>query len=135
MGLWRVLQREGRLGKFEVFKPQVPKRVTDKNDSLSKLSQDILSSIWYWYVDPKTGEAVVIGKVWSDSGSLVPREVIRVFDEICFINLSVKDPEVLADKYCMYTDEWTKFLASKYDKVVKFCLDYKRKMEAKAGEP
>ncbi|KAI3676358.1 hypothetical protein L1987_85964 [Smallanthus sonchifolius] len=129
-------RERGRSGKFEVFKPQVPKRVRDKNVRhpvthkslkklvykpvlcetripLSKLSQDILGNIWYWYVDPKTGEAVVIGKVWSKSGSLVSRELIRVFDEVCFINFSVKDLEALADKYCMYTDEWTKSLASK----------------------
>ncbi|KAI3827706.1 hypothetical protein L1987_01789 [Smallanthus sonchifolius] len=140
-----------------MFKPQVPKRVKDKNARhpltnrsikklvykpvlcetkipLSKLSQDILGNIWYWYVVPKMGEAVVIGKVWSDSGSLVPRELIRVFDEVWFINFSVKDLEALADKYCMHTDEWTKFLASKYDRVIKFCLDYKKKMEAKDAE-
>ncbi|KAI3821882.1 hypothetical protein L1987_09457 [Smallanthus sonchifolius] len=157
MDLWQVPQREVRSGKFEMFKPQVPKRVRDKNARhpvtnkslkklvykpvlyeskihLSKLSQDILGNIWYWYVDPKSGEAVVIGKVCSESGSLVPRELIRVFDEVCFINFSVKDLEAPADKYCMYTDEWTKFLASIYDKVIKFCLDYKKKMEAKAGE-
>ncbi|KAI3784152.1 hypothetical protein L1987_43246 [Smallanthus sonchifolius] len=157
MGLWQVLQRKVRSGKFEMFKPQVPKRVRDKNarhpvtnrslkklvykpvlcetnTPLSKLSQDILGNIWYWYVDPKSGEAVVIGKVWPDSGSLVPRELIRVFDEVCFINFSVNNLEALDDKYCIYTDEWTKFLASKYDKVIKFCLDYKKKMEAKAGE-
>ncbi|KAI3825108.1 hypothetical protein L1987_06584 [Smallanthus sonchifolius] len=140
-----------------MFKPQVPKQVKDKNArhpvtkrclkklvykpvlcetkiSLSKLSQDILGNIWYRYVDPKSGEAVVIGKVWSDSGSLVPRELIRVFDEVCFINFSMKDLEALADKYCMYTDEWKKFLSSKYNKLIKFCLDYKKKMEAKARE-
>ncbi|KAI3733274.1 hypothetical protein L1987_64494 [Smallanthus sonchifolius] len=76
MGLWQVLQREVRSGKFEMFKPQVPKRVRDKNVRhpvtnkslkklvykpvlceskipLSKLSKDILGNIWYWYVDPK----------------------------------------------------------------------------------
>ncbi|KAI3682860.1 hypothetical protein L1987_83186 [Smallanthus sonchifolius] len=149
-----VLQREARSRKFEVFKPQVPKRVKDKKARhpvtkkylkklvykpvlcetkipLSKLSQDILGDMWYWYVDPKTGEAVVIGKVRSESGCLVSRELIRVFDEVCFINFSVKDLEALADRYCMHTDEWMKFLASKYDKVIKFCLDYKKKMEAK----
>ncbi|KAI3717516.1 hypothetical protein L1987_69188 [Smallanthus sonchifolius] len=107
-----------------MFKPQVPKRVRDKNVRnhvtnkrlkklvykpvlcqtkipLSKLSQDILGNIWYWYVDPKSGETVVIGNVWSESGSLVPRELIRVFDEVCFINFYVKDLEALADKYCM----------------------------------
>ncbi|KAI3813787.1 hypothetical protein L1987_18522 [Smallanthus sonchifolius] len=31
MGLWVVLQREARSGKFEMFKPQVPKRVKDKH--------------------------------------------------------------------------------------------------------
>ncbi|KAI3810675.1 hypothetical protein L1987_20297 [Smallanthus sonchifolius] len=154
MGLWVVLQREARSGKFEVFKPQGPKRVKDKTARhpvtkkflkklvykpvlcetkipLSRLSQDILGDMWYWYVDPKTGEAVVIGKVRSEKGCLVPRELIRVFDEFCFINFFVKDLEALADRYCMHTDEWTKFLASKYDKVIKFCLDYKKKMEAK----
>ncbi|KAI3815521.1 hypothetical protein L1987_15192 [Smallanthus sonchifolius] len=30
MGLWVVLQREARSGNFEMFKPQVPKRVKDK---------------------------------------------------------------------------------------------------------
>ncbi|KAI3776074.1 hypothetical protein L1987_45835 [Smallanthus sonchifolius] len=124
MGLWQVLQREVRSGKFEMFKPQVPKRVKDKNARhpvtkkslkklvyksalcetkipLSKLSQDIQGNLWYWYIDPKSGEEVVIGKVWSDSGSLVPRELIIVFDEVCFINFSVKDLEALADKYCI----------------------------------
>ncbi|KAI3825176.1 hypothetical protein L1987_06652 [Smallanthus sonchifolius] len=138
-------------------KPQIPKRVRDKNGRhpmtkrslkklvyklvvyetkipLGKLSQDILGNIWYWYVHPKSGEAVVIRKVWFDSGILVPRELIRVFDEVCFINFSVKDLEALADKYCMYTDEWTKFLAPKYDKVIKFCPVYKKKMEAKVAE-
>ncbi|KAI3828203.1 hypothetical protein L1987_02300 [Smallanthus sonchifolius] len=157
MGLWKVLHREARSGKFEVFKPQVPKRVKDKNARhlvtkkrlkklvykqvicetkipMSKISKDILGDMWYWYVDPKTGEAVVIGKVRSESGCLVPRELIRVFDEVCFINFSVKDLETPADTYCMLTDEWTKFLASKYDKVIKFCLDYKKKMEAKDAE-
>ncbi|KAI3810759.1 hypothetical protein L1987_20381 [Smallanthus sonchifolius] len=86
-----------------------------------------------WQIQ-KWGEAVVIGKVWSDSGSLVLRELIRVFDEVYFINFSVKDLEALADRYCMHTDEWTKFLSSKYDKVIKFCLDYKKKMEAKDAE-
>ncbi|KAI3814173.1 hypothetical protein L1987_18920 [Smallanthus sonchifolius] len=89
-----VLQREARSGKFEVFKPQVPKRDKDKNAR----HPDILGDIWYWYVDPKTGEAVVIGKVRLESGCLVPRELIRVFDEICFINFSVKDLEALADR-------------------------------------
>ncbi|KAI3821407.1 hypothetical protein L1987_08974 [Smallanthus sonchifolius] len=154
MGLWQVLQREARSGKFKVFKPQVPNRVKDKKARhpvtkkylkklvyklvlcetkipLSKLYQDILGDMWYCYVDSKTGEAVIMGKVWSDSGSLVPRELIRVFDEVRFINFSVKDLEALADKYCIHTDEWTKFLASKYNKVIKFCLDYKKKMEAK----
>ncbi|KAI3732489.1 hypothetical protein L1987_63694 [Smallanthus sonchifolius] len=121
MGLWVVLQREARSGKFEVFKPQVPKRFKDKTARhpvtkkflkklvyksvlcetkipLSKLSQDILGDMWYWYVDPKTGETVVIGKVRSESGCLVPRELIRVFDEVCFITFSVKDLEALADR-------------------------------------
>ncbi|KAI3821599.1 hypothetical protein L1987_09168 [Smallanthus sonchifolius] len=114
MGLWRTLQKEGRSGNFEMFKPQMPKRVRDKNVRhpvtnrslkklvynpmlyetripLSKLSQDILGNMWYWYVDPKTGEAVVMGNIRSESGSLVPKELIRVFDEITFINFSVKD--------------------------------------------
>ncbi|KAI3807428.1 hypothetical protein L1987_23356 [Smallanthus sonchifolius] len=89
MGLWQKL----------VYKPVL----CETKIPLSKLSQDILGNIWYWYVDPKTGEAVVIGKV-------------------------------LADRYCMHIDEWTKFLASKYDKVIKFFLDYKKKMEAKDSE-
>ncbi|KAI3732705.1 hypothetical protein L1987_63912 [Smallanthus sonchifolius] len=154
MGLWVVLQREGRSGKFEMFKPQVPKRVKDKHARhpvtkknlkklvykpvrcetkipLSKLSQDILGDMWYWYVDPKTGEAVIMGKVRSESGNIVLKELIRIFDEVCFINFSVKDLEVLAERYCVYTDEWTKLLASKYDKVNMFCLEYKKKMEAK----
>ncbi|KAI3725343.1 hypothetical protein L1987_65129 [Smallanthus sonchifolius] len=42
-------------------------------------------------VDPKTGEAVVRGKIRSESGNLEPKELIRVFDEITFINFSVKD--------------------------------------------
>ncbi|KAI3774224.1 hypothetical protein L1987_48771 [Smallanthus sonchifolius] len=152
MGLWVVLQREARSGKFEMFKPQVPKRVKDKHAvhpvtkknlkklvykpmrcetkiPLSKLSQDILGDMWYWYVDPKTSEAVIMGKGRSESGNLVPKELIRIFDEVCFINFSVKDLEVLAEHYCVYTDEWTKLLASKYDKVIKFFLDYKKKME------
>ncbi|KAI3813338.1 hypothetical protein L1987_18059 [Smallanthus sonchifolius] len=156
IGLWRTLQKEGRSGNFEMFKPQMPKRVRDKNVRhpmtnrnlnklvynpvlcetripLSKLSQDILGNMWYWYVDPKTGEAVVMGKIRSESGSLVPKELIRVFDEITFINFSVKDLTALNDKYCIYTDEWTKLQASRYNKLVKFCLDYKMKMEAKAG--
>ncbi|KAI3762501.1 hypothetical protein L1987_52931 [Smallanthus sonchifolius] len=154
MGLWVVLQREARSGKFEMFKPQVPKRVKDKHAvhpvtkkhlkklvykpvrcetkiPLSKLSQDILGDMWYWYVDPKTGEAVIMGKGRSESGNMVPKELIRIFDEVCFINFSVKDLEVLAERYCVYTYEWTKLLASKYEKVIKFCLDYKKKMEAK----
>ncbi|KAI3821632.1 hypothetical protein L1987_09201 [Smallanthus sonchifolius] len=121
MGLWVVLQWEARSGKFDMFKPQVPKRVKDKTARhpmtkkflkklvykpvlcetkipLSKLSQDILGDMWYWYVDPKTGEAVVIGKVRSESGCLVPRGLIRVFNEVCFINFSVKDLEALADR-------------------------------------
>ncbi|KAI3825657.1 hypothetical protein L1987_07193 [Smallanthus sonchifolius] len=128
MGLWNVLQREVRSGKFEMFKPQVPKRVKDKN-ARHPVTKKCLK---------KTGiqasAAVGIGNVWLDSGSLVPRELIRVFDEVCFINFSVKDLEALADRYCMHTDEWTKFLTSKYDKVIKFCLDYKKKMEAKHAE-
>ncbi|KAI3784142.1 hypothetical protein L1987_43235 [Smallanthus sonchifolius] len=154
MGLWVVLQREARSGKFEMFKPQVPKRVKDKHARhpvtkkhlkklvykpvrcetkipLSKFSQDIICDMWYWYADPKTGEAVIMGKVRSESGNIVPNELIRIFDEFCFINFSVKDLEALADRYCVYTDEWTKLLASKYDKVIKFCLEYKKKMEAK----
>ncbi|KAI3802297.1 hypothetical protein L1987_30427 [Smallanthus sonchifolius] len=154
MGLWVTLQREARSGKFEYFKPQVPRRVKDKHTvhpvtkkhikrlvykpvqcetkiPLSKLSQDILGDMWYWYVDPKTGEAVIMGKVRSESGNKVPKELIRIFDEVCFINFSVKDLEVLAERYCVHTDEWTKLLASKYDKVIKFYLDYKKKMEAK----
>ncbi|KAI3695137.1 hypothetical protein L1987_78125 [Smallanthus sonchifolius] len=86
--------------------------------------------MWYWYVDQKMGEAVIMGKGRSESGNMVPKELIRIFDEVCFINFSVKDLEVLAERYCVYTDEWTKLLASKYDKVIKFCLDYKKKMEA-----
>ncbi|KAI3802133.1 hypothetical protein L1987_30260 [Smallanthus sonchifolius] len=154
MGLWVTLQREARSGNFEYLKPQVPRRVKDKHAvhpvtkkplkrlvykpvrcetkiPLSKLPQDILGDMWYWYVDPKTGEAVVMGKGMSDSGNTVPKEVIRVFDEVCFINFSVNDLEVLADKFCIHTDEWTKLLSAKYDKVIKFCLDYKKKMEAK----
>ncbi|KAI3824058.1 hypothetical protein L1987_05505 [Smallanthus sonchifolius] len=154
MGLWVTLQREARSGKFEYFKPQVPRRVKDNHAvhpvtkkhikrlvyklvqcetkiPLSKLSQDILGDMWYWYVDPKTGEAVIMGKVRSESGNTVPKELIRIFDEVCFINFSVKDLEVLAECYCVHTDEWTKLLASKYDKVIKFCLDYKKKIEAK----
>ncbi|KAI3811048.1 hypothetical protein L1987_20764 [Smallanthus sonchifolius] len=154
MGLWVVLQREARSGKFEMFMPQVPKRVKDKHAihlvtkkhlkklvykpvrcetkiTLSKLSQDILGDMWYWYVDPKTGEAMIMGKGRSESENIVPKELIGIFDEVCFINFSVKDLEVLAERYCVYTDEWTKLLASKYDKVIKFCLDYKKKMEAK----
>ncbi|KAI3784071.1 hypothetical protein L1987_43163 [Smallanthus sonchifolius] len=154
MGLWVTLQREARSGKFEYFKPQVPKRVKDKHAvhpvtkkhikklvykpvrcetkiPLSKLPQDILGDMWYWYVDPKTGEAVVMGKGKSASGNMVPKEVIRIFDEVCFINFSVNDLEVLADKYCIHTDEWTKLLSAKYDKLIKFCLDYKKKMEPK----
>ncbi|KAI3783400.1 hypothetical protein L1987_42481 [Smallanthus sonchifolius] len=72
-----------------------------------------------------------MGKGHSESGNLVPKELIRIFDEVCFINFSVKDLEALADRYCVYTDEWTKLLASKYDKVIKLCLDYKKKTEAK----
>ncbi|KAI3814078.1 hypothetical protein L1987_18823 [Smallanthus sonchifolius] len=72
-----------------------------------------------------------MGKVRSKSGNTIPKELIRIFDEVCFINFSVKDLEVLAERYCVHTDEWTKLLASKYDKVIKFCLDYKKKMEAK----
>ncbi|KAI3802315.1 hypothetical protein L1987_30445 [Smallanthus sonchifolius] len=147
-------QREARSGKFEYFKPQVPRRVKDKHAvhpvtkkplkrlvykpvrcetkiPLSKLPQDILGDMWYWYVDPKTGEAVIMGKGKSDSGNTMPKEVIRVFDEVCFINFSVNDLEVLADKFCIHTDEWTKLLSAKYDKLIKFCLDYKKKMEAK----
>ncbi|KAI3828029.1 hypothetical protein L1987_02119 [Smallanthus sonchifolius] len=154
MGLGVTLQREARSGKFEYFKPQVPRRVKDKHAvhpvtkkpikrlvykpvrcetkiPLSKLPQDILGDMWYWYVDPKTGEAVVMSKGKSASGSMVPKEVIRIFDEVCFINFSVNDLEVLAYKYCIHTDEWTKLLSAKYDKVIKFCLDYKKKMEAK----
>ncbi|KAI3815522.1 hypothetical protein L1987_15193 [Smallanthus sonchifolius] len=89
--------------------------------------------MWYWYIDPKTGKAVIMGKGRSESGNLVPKELIRIFDEVCFINFSVKDLEVLAEHYCVYTDKWTKLLASKYDKVIKFCLDYKKKMEAEDG--
>ncbi|KAI3808121.1 hypothetical protein L1987_24064 [Smallanthus sonchifolius] len=55
------------------------------------------------------------------------------FDEITIINFSVKDLTVLNDKFCINTDEWTKLQASRYNKLVKFCLDYKLKMEAKAG--
>ncbi|KAI3742493.1 hypothetical protein L1987_60177 [Smallanthus sonchifolius] len=154
MGLWLTLQREARSGKFEYFKPQVPRRVKDKHVvhpmtkkhikrlvykpvqcetkiPLSKLPLDILGDMWYWYVDPKTGEAVVMGKDKSASGNMVPKEVIRIFDEVCFINFSVNDLEVLADKYCIHTDDWTKLLSAKYDKLIKFCLDYKKKMEAK----
>ncbi|KAI3815553.1 hypothetical protein L1987_15224 [Smallanthus sonchifolius] len=132
-----ILAREARSGNFEMFKPQVPKRVKDKHAihpvtkkhlkklvykpvrcetkiPLSKLSQDILGDMWYW--------------------NIVPKELIRIFDEVCFINFSVKDLEVLADRYCLHTDEWTKLLASKYDKVIKFCLDYKKKMDAKDGQ-
>ncbi|KAI3797621.1 hypothetical protein L1987_32881 [Smallanthus sonchifolius] len=139
MGLWVVLQREARSGNFEMFKPQVPKRVKDKHAlhpvtkkhlkklvykrvrcetkiPLSKLSQDILGDMWYWYVDPKTGEAMIMGKGRSESGNIVPKELIRIFDEVCFINFSMKDLEVLAERYCVYMDEWTKLLASKYDK-------------------
>ncbi|KAI3773966.1 hypothetical protein L1987_48506 [Smallanthus sonchifolius] len=128
MGLWVVLQREARLGKFKIFKPQVPKRVKDKHAvhpvtkkhlkklvykpvrcetkiPMSKLSQDILGDMWYWYVDPKTGEAVIMGKGRSESGNLVPKELIRIFDEVCFINFSVEDLEVLAEHYRVYTDE------------------------------
>ncbi|KAI3819418.1 hypothetical protein L1987_13252 [Smallanthus sonchifolius] len=154
MGLWSILQREARSGKYEYLKPQVPRRVKDKHAvypvtkkplkrlvykpvrcetkiPLSKLPQDILGDMWYWYVDPKTGEAVIMGKGKSDSGNTVPKEVIRVFDEVCFINFSVNDLEVLADKFCIHIDEWTKLLSAKYDKLIKFCLDYKKKMEAK----
>ncbi|KAI3825137.1 hypothetical protein L1987_06613 [Smallanthus sonchifolius] len=85
MGLWSILQREARSGKYEYLKPQVPRRVKDKHAvhpvtkkplkrlvykpvrcetkiPLSKLPQDILGDMWYWYVDPKTGEAVIMGK-------------------------------------------------------------------------
>ncbi|KAI3676156.1 hypothetical protein L1987_85756 [Smallanthus sonchifolius] len=121
MGLWVVLQREARSRNFEMFKPQVPKRVKDKyavhpvtkkhlkklvykpvrcetKIPLSKLSQDILGDMWYWYVDPKTGEAVIMGKGRSESGNIVPKELIRIFDDVCFINFYVKDLEVLADR-------------------------------------
>ncbi|KAI3794928.1 hypothetical protein L1987_37569 [Smallanthus sonchifolius] len=154
MGLWVTLQREARQGNFEYLKPQVPRRVKDKHVvhpvtkkpikrlvykpvrcetkiPLSKLPQDILGDMWYWYVDPKTGEAVVMSKGKSESGNMVPKEVIGIFDEVCFINFSVNDLEVLADKYCIHIDEWTKLLSAKYDKLIKFCLDYKKKMEAK----
>ncbi|KAI3802083.1 hypothetical protein L1987_30208 [Smallanthus sonchifolius] len=148
MGLWVTLQREARSGKFEYLKPQVPRRVKDKHTvhpvtrkpikrlvykpvrcetkiPLSKLPQDILGDMWYWYV------AVVMSKGKSASGNMVPKKVIRIFDEVCFINFSVNDLEVLADNYCIHTDEWTKLLSAKYDKLIKFCLDYKKKMEAK----
>ncbi|KAI3744828.1 hypothetical protein L1987_57921 [Smallanthus sonchifolius] len=75
-GLLGALQREGRSGNFK----------------------DILGSMWYWYVDPKTGEAVMMDKTSSKGESVEPRELIMVFDEICFINFSVKDLEVLHDK-------------------------------------
>ncbi|KAI3774014.1 hypothetical protein L1987_48556 [Smallanthus sonchifolius] len=64
----------------------------------------------YWYVDPKMGEAVIMGKGRSESGNIVPKELIRIFDEFCFINFSVKDLEVQAERYCVYTDEWTNSL-------------------------
>ncbi|KAI3762526.1 hypothetical protein L1987_52956 [Smallanthus sonchifolius] len=154
MGLWVTLQREAISGNFEYLKPQVPRRVKDKHAvhpvtkkpikrlvykpvrcetkiPLSKLPQDILGDMWHWYVDPKTGEAVVMSKGKSASGNTMPKEVIRIFDEVCFINFSVNDLEVLANKYCIHTDEWTKLLSVKYDKLIKFCLDYKKKMEAK----
>ncbi|KAI3762575.1 hypothetical protein L1987_53009 [Smallanthus sonchifolius] len=76
--------------------------------------------MWYWYIDPVTGEAVMI-----EMDSL--KEIIRVFDEIVFINFSANDVEVLVNKNCLHTDEWTNLLATKYDKLVKFCLSYKSK--------
>ncbi|KAI3687114.1 hypothetical protein L1987_80805 [Smallanthus sonchifolius] len=106
------LQWEARTGKFEYFKPQVPRRVKDKH----AVHPDILGDMWYWYVDPKIGEAVVMGKGKSASGNMVPKEVIRIFDEVYFINFSVNDLEVLVDKYCIHTDEWTKLLSAKYGK-------------------
>ncbi|KAI3744621.1 hypothetical protein L1987_57707 [Smallanthus sonchifolius] len=131
IGLWVVLQREARSGKFEMFKPQVPKRVKDKH-AVHPVTKKHLKKLVYKPVRyPKMGEAVIMGKGRSESGNMVPKELIRIFDEVCFINFSVKDLEVLAERYCVYTDEWTKLLASKYDKVIKLCLDYKKKMEAK----
>ncbi|KAI3797448.1 hypothetical protein L1987_32705 [Smallanthus sonchifolius] len=122
MGLWQILQREGRSGKFEVFKPQVPKRVRDKNVR-HPVTQKSLKKLVYKPVLCET--RIPLSKLSQD---------ILVFDEISFINFSVKDLEALADRYCIHTDERTKALASKYNKVVKFCLDYKKKMGAKAGE-
>ncbi|KAI3712775.1 hypothetical protein L1987_71340 [Smallanthus sonchifolius] len=98
MGLWVTLQREARSGNFEYLKPQVPRRVKDKHD-------DILGDKWYWYVDPKTGEAVVMSKGKSASGNMVPKEVIRIFDEVCFINFSVNDLEEKAPAYLESTQE------------------------------
>ncbi|KAI3668759.1 hypothetical protein L1987_88242 [Smallanthus sonchifolius] len=138
MGLWVTLQRrvKDKHAVHPVTKKPLKRLVykpvrCETKIPLSKLPQDILGDMWYWYVDPKTGEAVVMGKGKSDSGNIVPKEVIRVFDEVCFINFFVNDLEVLADKFCIHTDEWTKLLSAKYDKVIKFCLDYKKKMEAK----
>ncbi|KAI3784300.1 hypothetical protein L1987_43398 [Smallanthus sonchifolius] len=61
--------------------------------------------MWYWYVDPKTGEAVVMSKGKSASGNIVPKEVIRIFDEVCFINFSVNDLEEKAPAYLASTQE------------------------------
>ncbi|KAI3784105.1 hypothetical protein L1987_43197 [Smallanthus sonchifolius] len=92
-----------------MFKPQVPKRVRDKNVR-HPVTHKSLKKLVYKPVLCET--KISLSKLSQD----------------------ILDLEALADKYCMYTDEWTKFIASKYDKVIKFCLDYKKKMEAKAGE-
>ncbi|KAI3820080.1 hypothetical protein L1987_13936 [Smallanthus sonchifolius] len=117
-----ILARKARSGKFEVFKPQVPRRVKDKN-ARHPVTKKRLKKLVYKPVLCET--KIPLSKLSQD---------ILVFDEVCFINFSVKDLEALADMYCMHTDEWTKFLASKYDKVIKFCLHYKKKMEAKDAE-
>ncbi|KAI3744590.1 hypothetical protein L1987_57674 [Smallanthus sonchifolius] len=122
MGLWQVLQREVRSGKFDMFKPQVPKRFKDKN-ARHPLTNRSIKKLVYKPVLCET--KIPLSKLSHD---------ILVIDEVCFINFSVKYLEALADRYCMHTDEWTKFLASKYDRVIKFCLDYKKKMEAKDAE-
>ncbi|MFS8033815.1 hypothetical protein Hanom_Chr17g01574041 [Helianthus anomalus] len=79
---------------------------------MKEFDLNVLRGTKRWYVDGKTGEAVITRKN-------VLAEIVRILDPMWLVNMKIEDLKKMKRHSLQYTDD-TRTLAMQYIRVVKF---------------
>ncbi|MFS7934905.1 hypothetical protein Hanom_Chr05g00397141 [Helianthus anomalus] len=119
--LKKVLENESRAMKWEQFTPAVGRRVRTRNKfsaiPLRQFDLDNMAGIKFWYLDGRTGEAIITKQKVSEV-------TVKVLDPMWLVNFKLSDLKKLR-RLPMYYNAEDRELVMPFIRVVQFCVKNK----------